>query len=180
MNKFLFVLYVSLYGFVGGALVTIDIVSIKAGWPWLSQLVKPMGIVFLCVNIPLAFFAVLKIGHVVFLHSLQHHQNVMRSIRAADEASLTHSTTIRQVNSVKDETLSQQSGSDGTPPLAIPKSQSIPTGTPAQDELLRNCNVVVARQLSLNSRLSMNQMIRATGYSRGTRGRTNAWKYRSR
>ena len=89
MNKFLFVLYVSLYGFVGGALVTIDVVSIKAGWPWLSELVKPMGIVFLCINIPLAFFAVAKIGHVVFLHSLQHHRNVMRSIREADNYDIT-------------------------------------------------------------------------------------------
>ena len=175
MNKFLFVFYVGLYAFVAGALVTIDVVSIKAGWPWLSQLVKPMGIVFLCVNIPLAFFAVLKIGHVVFLHSYQHHQSVMRSIRAADLASLPHSTTVQQKISVKDETLSQQSQPIGTLTQHVPSSQNVP-----MSQGVKSDNAIVAAYLVDYPFASIRDVEKGTGVSKSNVGRTYAWKNRSR
>ena len=84
MKSLVFWVYAGLYLFIAASLVIVEIASIKVGWSWISTLVKPMGLLFLIINVPLALFAVVKIGHVVFLHSVKHHKNVMRSIREMD------------------------------------------------------------------------------------------------
>jgi len=181
MKNFLFWFYTGLYLFVVVSLLTVEFASVKVGWPWIRTLVVPMGWLFLVVNVPLALIAVVKIGHVVFLHSVQHHRNVMRSIRDADMRPPYPVQVVQQQKDDEDDMLSQGSGTSGTllqgvPGTGVP-SQSVPRGTAST---IDDFNVAVAYYLSQYPQASIREVERATRIPKSTIGRTKAWQTRQR
>jgi len=175
MKHFLTVFYVGLYTIITTSLVIVEVASIKIGWPWLSTLVHPMGILFLAINVPLALIGVAKISHVVYLHSVQHHRNVMRSIRAADAYPPTLVGVTHQQHISEDETVSQSLGTGGTLLSGVSSSQGVPSETHA-----KNDNVVIAYYLVDHPGASIRDIEKAPKIPRASIGRTNAWKNRGR
>lgn len=170
-------------------LLTTWVVLLINGWPVIAAYPMFDAIVLAAFSIPLVGIATFSIyqrsqlvqrkhTHIQYIHEQEEEYRV--TYLQQQQLPPYPDNSIAIAESEEDEQLSQQAGSGGTLLSAIPESQSIPHGIVAQDEILRNCNVAVARQLSANPGMSMNQMIKATGYSRGTIGRTNAWKDRSR
>jgi uncharacterized membrane-anchored protein YitT (DUF2179 family) len=177
VKNFLFWFYTGLYLFVVVSLLTVEFASVKVGWPWIKTLVVPMGWLFLVVNVPLALIAVVKIGHVVFLHSVQHHRNVMRSIREADRMSPSPVKVTPSQIMLEEDDLSQQSQS-GVPMLSgVPLSQSVPRGTAST---IDDFNVTVDMYLSKYPQASIREVERATRIPKSTIGRTKAWQNRPR
>ena len=110
----------------------------------------------------------------LFLHSLKHHKNVMRSIREMDALPYPDNTyAIEKVEDVRQ--VSHKAGTSGTLLQGVPLSQGVPGETPAKSD-----NVVVAYYLADHPGASIRDIEKATKIPRASIGRTNAWKNRSR
>lgn len=176
MKHFVLMLYAALYTAIAGSFLIVEVASIKVGWMWISTLVHPMGVLFLVINVPLACIGVIKAAHVVFLHSVKHHKNVMRSIREMD-AIPSPTTGIQPQKIQHGGTLSHKSTSGGTLIDSVPLSQSVPQKMATTPD---DFNVTVRYYLSQYPHASIREVERATGIPKSNIGRTSAWQNRAR
>src|SRR6266571_655867 len=176
-KRFILWLYGALYLATALSLIIVEYTSIKISWPWLSTLVMPMGIVFLCVNVPLASFAVLKVGHKLYLHGREDHAKTMRRIEQIRQTPLPlQSLTVAEIED--DNTPSHGLQTGKTPLVSQSVSHNTANKTPHKEDTLAKCNAAVAYALVDNPTLSIRAMARQTGYDKSMIGRTNEWQNR--